>query len=98
MLLCCEDWHNILLADPEEPAEKAEQGFFYRNSSVGGNKNILKTVTLLMVDPVAWFQLADAVFNRLHVQGSRLRYEHVLMSLPPEVLERVRGEIGRAHV
>ena len=41
-------------------------------------------------DPAAWFQLADAVFNRLYVQGSWLRYEHVLMSLPPEVLERVR--------
>lgn len=47
-------------------------------------------------DPVAWFQLADAVFNRLHVQGSRLRYEHVLMSLPPEVLERVRGVLHAA--
>ena len=50
--LCCEDWHNIPLADPVELAEKADQGFFNRNSSGDGNKNILKAVTLLMADPV----------------------------------------------
>jgi len=47
-------------------------------------------------DAAAWFNLAVSTFNRLGVHGSQLRYEHTLMALPPEILERVRGILTAA--
>jgi len=47
-------------------------------------------------DAAAWFNLAVSTFNRLGVHGSQLRYEHTLMALPPEILERVRGVLSAA--
>ena len=47
-------------------------------------------------DAAAWFNLADSVFDGLRLTGSVARYQQVLMALPPDVVEKVRGVINAA--
>jgi len=47
-------------------------------------------------DAAAWFSLAESVFDGLRLSESTVRYQQVLMALPPDVVERVRGVLNAA--
>ena len=47
-------------------------------------------------DATAWFNLADSIFDGLRMAGSVARYQQVLMALPTDVVEKVRGVINAA--
>ena len=42
-------------------------------------------------DTLFWFTLVESTFNRHDVVNSRLRFDLVLLALPEEVIEQVRG-------
>ena len=42
-------------------------------------------------DPLSWFTLVESTFNRHDVVDSRLCFDLVLLDLPEEVIEQIRG-------
>ena len=48
-------------------------------------------------DVASWYELVESTFDRLHVYGSLLRYEFVLMAVPEDVLEKLRSVLRVAR-
>ena len=40
---------------------------------------------------LSWFTLVESTFNRYDVVDSRLRFDLILLALPEEVIEQIRG-------
>lgn len=49
-------------------------------------------------DPLAWFRLAEATFNRHGIQDAGLRFDLVLPALPEDGLERIRHVLRESYL